>query len=90
MEEQQDTVDIFEDFSLDEHKFIKGRSDIVRDSFSNGIVNVNEKAYNTYVEKYKKRYEEINKMKSMENELDALKNDIGEIKDLLRYLIQNK
>jgi len=90
MEEQKDTVDIFEDFSLDEHKIIKGRTDIVRDSFSNGIVNVNEKAYNTYVEKYKKRYEEISKMKSMENELDVLKNDIGEIKDLLKYLIQNK
>ena len=65
---------------------VKDRSGLYRDEYSNGIVNMNENEYKTYIENYKKCYNEKQKIKNLENDVNSIKNDLSEIKDLLRNL----
>jgi molecular chaperone DnaK (HSP70) len=60
---------------------VKGHKDLVRDIDSNAILNVNKNAYQTARERnirIKKEKEEIN----------ILKEDVNEIKDMLRKLLE--
>lgn len=56
---------------------------LVRDSKSKAIVNEDVDAYN----KYKKEKEFRNKMLSVEQEVINLKNDMDDIKSMLKHLI---
>ena len=67
---------------------VKDRDNLVRDSLSNGIVNTDIDGYNAYIENYKKSYSEAKRIKSIEEDLNDLKSDISEIKDLLRGLLK--
>jgi len=54
---------------------------LVRDSRSNAIVNLDKSGYDTY--------KNLRRAKSREKErLEKLENDVSEIKDLLRQLIE--
>jgi hypothetical protein len=66
---------------------VKDKDHLVRDVYSNAIVNVDMNAYNAYVENYKKRYTESQKIKNLESDVYEIKNDLTEIKDLLRSLV---
>lgn len=66
---------------------IEGNPNLVRDTYSNGIVNVDESGYRSYIENYKRTYNEMKKMKKMENEVLEIKNDLNEIKDLLKSIL---
>jgi|TARA_B100002003_G_scaffold15631_1_gene13016 molecular chaperone DnaK (HSP70) len=60
---------------------VKGHKDLVRDIDSNAILNVNKNAYQTARERnirIKKEKEEIN----------ILKEDVNEIKDMLQKLLE--
>lgn len=65
---------------------VKDKNGLYRDEYSNGIVNMNENEYKTYIENYKKSYNEKQKIKNLENDVNSIKNDLSEIKDLLRSL----
>ena len=92
MEEYQEyEVRIFEDFDDSEvYQKIKDRPDLVKDKETGAVLNVDNEAYNAYVNNYKKVLKEKKKVDSIETELNEMKNDINEIKNLLRSLAQKK
>lgn len=67
---------------------VENHSNLFRDSETGAIVNTNYTEYKNYMNslKYKKR--ESDKIKNLENNVESLKNDLQEIKDLLKCLIK--
>lgn len=70
-----------------EHLKVDGYSNLVRDSKTNSIVNTNMKDYDEYISRRKIKNEENQKIQNMEEDLSNMKNDINEIKFLLRELL---
>ncbi len=70
-------------------KYLKVKSDVslVRDMDSNAIISQNKGEYDKFVELSRKKYEEKVKFDSMRGELDSLKQDMDEIKTLLRNIM---
>jgi len=73
-----------------EHEFVKVKDheNLVRDPFSNGIINTNRGEYEEYIA----RRDAANKAKEsevgMKEDLDNLKGEINEIKSLLKELVR--
>ena len=65
---------------------VKDKDNLVRDSYSNGIVNTDIDGYRAYIQNYKKAYNDSQRIKDLENNVNEIKNDLSEIKDLLRNL----
>lgn len=65
---------------------VKDKDNLVRDCYSQGIVNTDTDSYNAYIQSYKKAYNESQRIKSLENNVSEIKNDLNEIKNLLRNL----
>lgn len=66
---------------------VEGHPDLFRDATSGAIVNKNQNEYDQYLESYKKRKSQTEKIDNLEEELSGIKGEISEIKDLLRQLI---
>jgi prefoldin subunit 5 len=66
---------------------VKDKDHLVRDVCSNAIVNVDMDAYNAYIENYKQKYNESQRIQNLEGDVNEIKNDLGEIKNLLRSLV---
>ena len=67
---------------------VEGKSGLFRDSDSTAIVNKDKKAYLEYMQRKKiaeNKSDEFNKMKE---DLDDVKGELGDIKDLLSNLVQ--
>ena len=67
---------------------VEGQSGLYRDSDSTAIINRDQKAYLDYMKRKKiaeNKNLELNKMKE---DLDNVKGELGEIKDLLSTLVQ--
>ena len=62
---------------------VKDRNDLVRDSRTGSIINTSQSQYNEYVSNRDIREKETH---SMKQDLDDLKNEMNEIKQLLRNL----
>ena len=69
---------------------VKDKNYLLRDSHSNAIVNSDYENYRKYIDTYKIKKDELNKIKSLEKDVSSLKEDIGEIKSLLKNIIDNK
>ena len=65
---------------------VEGHSNLIRDEVSNAILNVNSSEYNQYLSQRAKRKQGSERIDNMENDLKSLKDDINEIKSLLRAL----
>lgn len=65
---------------------VKDNKDLVRQKQSNAILNTNLKELN----KYKEEREEKMKLKRLADESEQMKNDIQEIKSLLKQLLGQK
>ena len=66
---------------------VEGHCELYRDSTSNSIVNRNTTDYNTYMSQKKMRTSKNQKVDTMEQDLTHLKNEINEIKSLLKDLV---
>lgn len=66
---------------------VEGHGGLYRDSTTNSIVNRNATDYNTYMSHQKMRHNKNQKVDSMEQDLADLKNEISEIKSLLKDLV---
>ena len=66
---------------------VEGQGELYRDSTSNSIVNRNTTDYNTYMSQKKMRTSKNQKVDTMEQDLAHLKNEINEIKSLLKDLV---
>ena len=71
------------------NKYVKVKSDVslVRDVNSNAIISKNQSEFNKFINLSKKKYEEKKKFDNMRSDLDSLKEDMKEIKTLLRNIM---
>ena len=65
---------------------IEGHPNLIKDENSNAILNTNNSEYENYIQSRAKRKQGTNRIDNMENDLKSLKDDINEIKNLLRAL----
>ena len=68
------------------HTNVEGHADLVRDNSTGAILNTNNSEYENYIQSRAKRKQGTNRIDNMENDLKSLKDDINEIKSLLRAL----
>jgi hypothetical protein len=66
---------------------VEGYSNLVRDLTTNAILNTDIQSSNSYTYKKNKRLEEKERLKSLSNDVENLKDDVNEIKILLRRLL---
>lgn len=66
---------------------VDGHSHLVRDQKTNSIINTNMSEYQEYVSRKKAKSEENQKVQNLEKDLANMKDDINEIKNLLRSLV---
>ena len=66
---------------------VSGHSDLVRDPETNSIINRNKSEYDEYMMRKNLKSEENQKIQTIENEVANMKDDISEIKGLLRRLV---
>ena len=65
---------------------VKGHTDYVRDNSTGAIVNNNSSEYDNYLKRRAKRQQGEDRIDNMEDDLKSLKDDINEIKTLLKAL----
>ena len=66
---------------------VEGNNDLVRDNNTNQIINTNESEYQQYITRRKQKKLEKEKALNVERDISSLRNEITEIKDLLRILV---
>ena len=71
------------------NKYIKVKSDVslVRDMDSNAIISQNKSEFDKFIKLSEKKYAEKKKFDNMRSDLDSLKQDMDEIKTLLRNIM---
>ena len=71
------------------NKHIKVKSDVslVRDIDSNAIISRNQNEFDKFIKLSEKKYAEKKKFDNMRSDLDSLKQDMDEIKTLLRNIM---
>ncbi len=68
------------------HINVKGHAGLVREKDSTAILNVDSNEYQKYISQRQNRLKSREKMDNVERELASLKDDINEIKFLLKAL----
>lgn len=66
---------------------VDGFTNLVRDPNTNSIINTNMSEYQQYLARRNVKSEENQKLESLESDVTNIKNDLDEIKSLLRRLI---
>ena len=69
---------------------IEGHKDLARDPHTGTILNVNSLDYQHYIASRNAKQSKNEKVESMEKDLANLKGEIGEIKSLLKELVNGK
>jgi len=67
---------------------VEGMSGLYRDQDSSAIINRNKVEYQSYMARKKAMQIKENEFDIMRQELDNVKNDIGDIKDMLSAIVQ--
>ena len=65
---------------------VEGHTNLVRDEHTNAILNANSSEYDNYIRMRARRKQGTDRIDNMEDDLKSLKDDINEIKTLLRAL----
>ena len=65
---------------------VEGHQNLIRDENSNAILNIDSSEYNNYISLRAKRRQGSERIDNMEDDLKSLKDDINEIKTLLKAL----
>ena len=68
---------------------VKGHVDLLRNSESGSIVNTNDLDYEKYVSRRDAKKAEVQHSHNLEQDLVNLKNEMNEIKSLLKELVSN-
>lgn len=66
---------------------VRGYNNLIRDPKTNSIINTNMNEYNEYMMRKKSKTEEGEKIQNLELDVCEIKNDLNEIKALLRSLL---
>jgi hypothetical protein len=67
---------------------IKDNSNLLRDANTNSILNSNRSEYENYLRLKSKKESEKERIKSIETEVNQIKSDISEIKNLIKSFIE--
>jgi hypothetical protein len=70
-----------------EHLKVEGHTHLYRDPKTNSIVNKNMAEYREYVSRRDMKSEEKQQIQNLESDVANMKDDISEIKNLLRILV---
>jgi hypothetical protein len=65
---------------------VKGHNHLIRDPKTNSIINTNMSEYKEYLSRRDSKLEENQKIQNLEKDLDSIRDDLDEIKFLLRNL----
>ena len=68
------------------HSNVEGHADLIRDNSTGAILNNDTSQYNQYLTLRAKRQQGTDRIDNMEDDLKSLKDDINEIKTLLKAL----
>ena len=66
---------------------VKDHEHLIRNTKSNCILNTNKAEYDEYITRRKLKKSEKNKVENIERDISTLRNEITEIKDMLRSLV---
>ena len=66
---------------------VKDNDHLIRNTKSNCIVNTNKSEYEEYLTRRKLKQNEKNKVDNLERDISTLRDEITEIKDMLRSLV---
>ena len=66
---------------------VEGNADLVRDPYTDQIINTNASAYQQYINRREVRKREKEKSLNVEQDLANLKSELSEIKSLLKELV---
>ena len=61
-----------------------------RDPDSNAVVNCNKTQYEQYMASYNKRQKKEDQFNTLQTDVDALKSDISDMKNMLLQLVEKK
>jgi hypothetical protein len=75
---------------MDQFLKVSGHDDLVRDTSSNAIINTNMAEYEQYMVRRKAKLEEKQLITKQAEEINSLKSDISEIKQMLQMLIKDR
>ena len=67
---------------------VEGHTHLVRDVNSNAIINTNQNEYQLYMKRIKVREKHSDQLRSAVKEINNLKKDIREIKELIREIVK--
>ena len=70
------------------HIKVEGHTNLVRDIRSNAIVNSNKSEFQMYMKRHKERNEQADKMRNVSKEINNLKTELREIKNLLTKVLE--
>ena len=70
-----------------EYTKVEGHSHLLRDSKTNSIINTNMVEYQEYLNRRNVKADENQKIQHLESDVANIKNDLSEIKSLLRSLV---
>ena len=73
---------------LDYFSKVTGKDTLVRDERNGAILNIDNYGLNAYRAARDNRRKQLEKEERMENEIDNIKSDVSQIKDLLTELIK--
>ena len=74
------------------HQFeiVEDHPELIRDTFSKGITNRDTDSYKKYMASAIKRKERNSKLDKTVHEINSIKNEMAEMKSMLRQLLENK
>ena len=67
---------------------VEGHTSLVRDTNSNAIVNTNTSEYQIYMQRIRSRNKQGDEIRSAVKEINTLKAELREIKNLLREIVK--
>tara|TARA_B100001094_G_scaffold249562_1_gene246880 strand:- start:184 stop:411 length:228 start_codon:yes stop_codon:yes gene_type:complete len=70
-----------------EYHGVEGHSNLLRDPNNDAIVNIDILGYEKYIAQRKAKNKKNQKVQNIEQEVASMKNDIDEIKNLLKELL---
>ena len=67
---------------------VEGHESLVRDTSSNAVINTSTSEYRIYMSKYRAREQQSDELRSACKEINTLKAELREIKDLIKKVIE--
>ena len=67
---------------------VEGHTHLVRDISSNAIINTNQSEYQLYMQRVKVRERQSDELRGAVKEINNLKKDIREIKELIKEIVK--